>query len=151
MAGYPFAGIALKGLEPYAGKLARTVLRGRKLPGACIKKNVQLNINRMNIFLIAIVIGLVAGLIDVTPMIIMKLEKVANISAFVHYFVLGLIIPFVNWDIEPWIKGIIISFLSALPVMIIVYPKDKKAIIPMIIFAIILGAGIGLAGDKFIG
>ncbi len=31
-------GIALKGLEPYAGKLARTVLRGRKLPGATIKK-----------------------------------------------------------------------------------------------------------------
>ncbi len=34
MGGYPFAGMALKGLEPYAGKLARTVLRGRKLPGA---------------------------------------------------------------------------------------------------------------------
>ena len=105
----------------------------------------------MNSFLIAIVIGLVAGLIDVIPMIIMKLEKVANISAFVHYFVLGLIIPFVSWDIEPWFKGIIISFLSALPVMIIVYPKDKKAIVPMIIFAVILGAGIGFAGDKFIG
>ncbi len=40
----------------------------------------------MNDFLIAIVIGIVAGLIDVTPMIIMKLEKAANISAFVHYF-----------------------------------------------------------------
>jgi hypothetical protein len=105
----------------------------------------------MNSFLIAVVIGLAAGLIDVIPMIIMKLEKAANISAFVHYFVLGLIIPFVSWEIEPWIKGIIISFLSALPVMIIVYNKDKKAIIPMIIFAIILGAGIGLAGDKFIG
>ncbi len=38
MAGCPFAGIALKGLEPYAGKLARTVLRGRKLPG-CATKN----------------------------------------------------------------------------------------------------------------
>ncbi len=37
MAGYPFAGIALKGLEPYAGKLARTVLRGRKLPGGHIR------------------------------------------------------------------------------------------------------------------
>jgi len=105
----------------------------------------------MNSFLIAVVIGLAAGLIDVIPMIIMKLEKAANISAFVHYFVLGLIIPFVSWEIEPWIKGIIISFLSALPVMIIVYNKDKKAIIPMIIFAIILGAGIGLVGDKFIG
>ncbi len=38
MAGYPFAGIALKVPEPYAGKLARTVLRGRKLPGATLKK-----------------------------------------------------------------------------------------------------------------
>jgi len=105
----------------------------------------------MNDFLIAIIIGLVAGLIDVAPMIIMKLEKVANISAFVHYFVLGLIIPFVSWDIAPWIKGIIISFLSALPVMIIVYPKKKKAIIPMIVFSLILGAGIGIAGAKLIG
>lgn len=105
----------------------------------------------MNDFLIAIIIGLVAGLIDVTPMIIMKLEKAANISAFVHYFVLGLIIPFVGWDVAPWIKGIIISVLSALPVMIIVYPKDKKAIIPMIVFSLILGAGIGIAGAKFIG
>lgn len=105
----------------------------------------------MNDFLIAIIIGLVAGLIDVIPMIIMKLEKVANISAFVHYFVLGLIIPFVSWGIEPWQKGAIIAFLSALPVMIIVYPKDKKAIIPMIVFSLILGAGIGIAGAKFIG
>jgi hypothetical protein len=105
----------------------------------------------MNDIFIAIIIGLVAGLIDVTPMIIMKLEKVANISAFVHYFVLGLIIPFVSWNIAPWVKGTIISFLTALPVMIIVYPKDKKAIIPMIVFAIILGAGIGLAGSRFIG
>ena len=105
----------------------------------------------MNDFLIAIIIGLVAGLIDVAPMIIMKLEKVANISAFIHYFVLGLIIPFVSWDIAPWIKGIIISFLSALPVMIIVCPKEKKAIIPMIVFSLILGAGIGIAGAKLIG
>ena len=105
----------------------------------------------MNNFLIAILIGLVAGLIDVIPMIIMKLDKVANISAFTHYFVLGLIIPFVNWELTPWISGIIISTLTAIPIMIIVYPKDKKSIIPMIVFAIILGAGIGFAGAKFIG
>ncbi len=49
MGGYPFAGMALKGLEPYAGKLARTVLRGRKLPGACIRhistSEIDLNAN----------------------------------------------------------------------------------------------------------
>jgi len=105
----------------------------------------------MNDFLIAIIIGLVAGLIDITPMIIMKLEKSANISAFVHYFALGLIIPFVDWGIAPWIKGIVIALLTTIPIMIIIFPKDKKAIIPMIVFALILGAGIGLAGEIFIG
>jgi hypothetical protein len=35
-AGFLLAKGALKVLEPYAGKLARTVLRGRKLPGCTI-------------------------------------------------------------------------------------------------------------------
>jgi hypothetical protein len=118
---------------------------------AFLRTAVLLIKNDMNDLLIAIIIGLVAGLIDVTPMIIMKLEKTANISAFMHYFMLGLIIPFVSWNIAPWIKGIVIALLTAIPIMIIVFPKDKKAIIPMIIFSLILGAGIGIAGAKFIG
>jgi len=105
----------------------------------------------MNNFLIAISIGLIAGLIDIIPMILRKLDKRDTISAFVHYFSLGLIIPFVNCGITPWIKGIVIAITTALPFMIIVYPKDKKAIIPMIVFSLILGAGIGIAGAKFIG
>jgi hypothetical protein len=105
----------------------------------------------MNHFLVATVIGLIAGLIDVMPMILMKLEKEASISAFVHYFVLGLIIPFVSWDMAPWLKGMIIALLSSVPVMIIVYPKDKKAVIPMVLFSLVIGAGIGIAGAKFIG
>lgn len=105
----------------------------------------------MNNLLIAITIGVVAGVIDIIPMIIKKLDKQAIFSAFVHYFVLGLIIPFVNWDVSGWIKGITIALLTAIPVMIIVYPKDKQALIPMIVLSIILGAGIGVAGAVFIG
>jgi len=105
----------------------------------------------MNNFLIAILIGLAAGIIDVVPMIIQKLDRESCLSAFVHYFALGMIIPFVNWDLAPWLSGICISLLTALPVMIIVYRKDKKAIVPMFIFSILLGAGIGLASAKFIG
>jgi hypothetical protein len=37
--GFPFDVGAFKVLEPYAGKLACTVLRGRKLPGPPSKKN----------------------------------------------------------------------------------------------------------------
>lgn len=100
---------------------------------------------------IALLIGLAAGIIDVVPMIIQKLDKISCISAFIHYFVLGLIIPFVSWEIAPALKGIIISLLMSLPVMVIVYPKDKKALVPMIVFSFILGAGIGIAGAYFIG
>jgi hypothetical protein len=102
-------------------------------------------------FLIAALIGLSAGIIDVVPMIIMKLDKTSCISAFTHYLVLGFIIPFIDFGINPIITGIIVSFITALPVMVIVYAKDKKAIIPITIFSIILGAAIGFAGDKFIG
>ena len=105
----------------------------------------------MNDFLIAVIIGIIAGLIDIIPMIIQKIDKRDTISAFLHYFALGLIIPFVNWSIVPWITGIVIAILTSIPIMIIVYPRDKKAIIPMIIISLILGAGIGIAGAKFIG
>ncbi|MFH0893255.1 MAG: hypothetical protein V2A54_02365 [Bacteroidota bacterium] len=105
----------------------------------------------MNDIFIALLIGLAAGIIDVTPMIIQKLDKSANWSAFVHWVALGLIIPFVQWDIEPWLKGLILGELCTLPVMIIVFRQDKKAIIPMFLFSGILGTGVALAGNYFIG
>lgn len=105
----------------------------------------------MNSILIAAIIGLIAGTIDIIPMLIQKLDKNDTISAFVHYFALGLIIPFVQIDIAPWLKGIAIALLTAVPIMVIVYPRDKKAVVPMAIFSVVLGGGIGVAGAYFIG
>ena len=105
----------------------------------------------MNNLLIAAIIGLAAGVIDVVPMLIQKLDKKDTLSAFLHYFVLGLIIPFIQWGTAPWLKGAIVALLTAIPIIVLIYPQDKKAIIPMIAFSVILGAGIGVAGAKFIG
>jgi len=105
----------------------------------------------MENILIALIIGVVAGLIDVIPMIIQKLDKTACWSAFIHWVVLGLIIPFVGWDIQPWLKGLIIGELTVIPVIIIVSTKDKKAIIPILIFSAILGTGVAIAGSYLIG
>ena len=105
----------------------------------------------MNDILIALIIGIIAGTIDVIPMIIQKLDKFASLSAFFHWVILGLIIPFVSWDIQPWLKGLIIGELATLPVMILVFQKDKKSIIPISIFSAILGIGVAIAGAKFIG
>ena len=57
----------------------------------------------------------------------------------------------VDVDIAPWIKGAGIALLMSIPVMIIVFSKERKAIIPMSIFSLILGAGIGIVGAIFIG
>ena len=105
----------------------------------------------MNTFIIAILIGITAGLIDVIPMLIQKLDKSACWSAFLHWVVLGLTIPFVNWDMVPWLKGLLIAELTAIPIMFIAFPKDKKAVIPIFIFSAFLGAGVGMAGAHFIG
>ncbi len=105
----------------------------------------------MNEILIALIIGIVAGIIDVIPMIIQKTDKYANLSAFFHWVVLGLIIPFVSWNIAPWLKGLIIAEITVIPILLIVAPEDKKAIIPITIMSAILGVGVGLAGAYFIG
>ena len=104
----------------------------------------------MNSILIALAIGIAAGIIDVIPMIIMKLDKASNISAFSHWVIMGLIIPFVAWEIDPWLKGLIIGELSAIPVMVLVFAKDRKAVIPIIIFSAILGIGVAVAGAAFV-
>ncbi len=105
----------------------------------------------MDKILIALLIGVVAGIIDVIPMIIQKMKKEANLSAFTHWVVLGLVIPFVSWNIAPWLKGLIIAEISAIPILFIVASEDKKAIIPIVFMSAILGIGVGIAGKILIG
>ncbi len=100
---------------------------------------------------IALIIGIIAGIIDVIPMMIQKMERSANLSAFSHWVVLGLIIPFVSWDIAPWLKGLIIAEISAIPVLFMVASKDKKAILPISVMSAILGVAVAVAGKAFIG
>jgi hypothetical protein len=104
----------------------------------------------MNKFLIALSIGILAGIIDVVPMIFQKLNKYACISAFMQWVFLGFLIPFVNWNMQPWLKGLIIAELAAIPVMVIISEKEIKSIIPIALFSAVLGVIVGIAGAKFI-
>ena len=105
----------------------------------------------MHDIFIALLIGIVAGIIDIIPMIIQKMNKAANLSAFTHWVVLGLIIPFVSWDIAPWLKGLVIAELSAVPVLFMVGAGDKKAVLPIVAMSALLGVAVGAAGKYFIG
>ncbi len=101
----------------------------------------------MKALLISMAIGIVAGIIDIIPMLIQKLDKRSIISAFLQYFFVSIIIVNINLHGVPWwLKGSLISFALALPVMIIL-PEDNRKAVPMIAaMSIVLGGLIGLAG-----
>ena len=102
----------------------------------------------MDTLLLSAIIGIVAGITDVIPMIIQKLDRRATISAFLQYFFVSIIIvnidlPHVAW----WLQGGLISVSLALPVVFIVSTQDKKAVPIIITMAAILGTLIGIAGN----
>ncbi len=102
----------------------------------------------MKTFLFALLSGIVAGGIDILPMVLRKMDKYSIISAFVHWSILGIIMPYVNWNFHPCIKGLLISVLTAIPVIIIVAKDDIKAVIPIFISSIVLGAILGFVSSK---
>jgi hypothetical protein len=101
----------------------------------------------MDTLLLSVIIGIVAGIVDIIPMLIQKLEKRASISAFLQYFFVSIIIvnidlPHIAW----WLEGGLISVALALPVVALVSSEDKKAVPIILSMAAILGTLIGIAG-----
>jgi phosphate starvation-inducible membrane PsiE len=102
----------------------------------------------MKTFLFALLSGIVAGGIDILPMVLKKMDRYSILSAFVHWVVLGVIIPYVNWNMHPSVRGLIIAVISAIPIMLIVAKEDVQAVIPMLIFSVILGLLLGFVSSK---
>ena len=101
----------------------------------------------MKDFFVTLLLGIVAGAIDVLPMIKMKLDRHSIASAFVFY----LILPFVILNIDLyglawWIKGGVTGLALALPVVILVSGEDKKSVPPMVVMSAVLGTVISAAG-----
>lgn len=95
----------------------------------------------------SMLIGIIAGLIDILPMVIQKMNKRSIISAFLQYFFVSIIIVNINLPgVIWWLQGGIIALALAIPIIIIVSEKDSKATPVIAAMSIILGTLIGLAG-----
>jgi hypothetical protein len=101
----------------------------------------------MDTLILSVIIGIAAGVFDIIPMLLQKLDKRATISAFLQYFFVSIII--VNIDVPHivwWLQGGLISVALSLPVVFLVASEDKKAVPIIITMAAILGTLIGVAG-----
>ena len=58
-----------------------------------------------------LLLGIVAGIIDVIPMIIQNLTWDANISAFTMWIVVGFLNSTIDLNLNSIIKGILTAFL----------------------------------------
>lgn len=105
----------------------------------------------MKEFLLTLLIGIVAGVVDVLPMIKMKLDKYSIASAFVFYLILPFIIFNIKFNgIAWWLKGGMVGLGLALPVIILAAREDKKSTVPMTVMSAVLGTVINTAGHYLI-
>ncbi|MBP2644805.1 MAG: hypothetical protein H6Q75_245 [Firmicutes bacterium] len=104
----------------------------------------------MKKFLLSLVLGLFAGIIDVIPMIAQGLDWYSNISAFIHWIIMGVIIAYTVFDIKGWLKGLIVAEISSLPIAILVFQHDANAVIPIFVMSAILGSLIGFLSSKYV-
>jgi len=97
---------------------------------------------------VGILLGFVAGIIDVIPMILQKMTWDANISALSMWVVAGLLISTIDWRINSIVKGILISFLVLVPSAILIAWKEPISLIPIATMTIILGGLLGYSIGK---
>lgn len=95
-----------------------------------------------------ILLGIIAGIIDIIPMVLQKLTWDANLSAFSLWAISGFLIASTNLKINGVAKGIFISFLVLLPSAIIIGWQEPFSLIPITIMTLILGSALGFLIDK---
>lgn len=98
---------------------------------------------------LGILLGVVAGVIDVIPMVLQKLTWDANLAAFSLWVISGFLIATSNLKIKGIAKGIIIPFLVLLPSAIIIGWQEPFSLIPITIMTLILGSALGFLIDKY--
>ena len=99
--------------------------------------------------MLSLAIGATAGIIDVIPMIIQKLDRYACISAFVQWVVIGFIVTHIKIPgVDGWLKGTIIAVLMALPIIILVMKTDIKSVPIILAMSAILGGVVGFFSGK---
>ncbi len=104
----------------------------------------------MKRIIIGIVAGIVAGILDVTPMIIQGLTWDANLSAFSMWVVIGFLIAVTDIKVHPILKGILLSFLSLIPCAVLIAWKEPFSLVPISAFTLVLGGLLGFVIQKLL-
>ncbi len=101
----------------------------------------------MREYLTIILIGLVAAFIGIIPLLRKKADKYSVLSAFLLFFVMPYVVFHFNlsWA-QWWWKGMVISGVLALPLVIAFGRGNSRCAFPLLLAAIVVGAFISFLG-----
>lgn len=92
---------------------------------------------------LSLVLGCAAGIIDIIPMLIQRLDRYAIVSAFVQWVVLGILIVHCDLKLRPWLSGLVVAELAAIPIVILVAKNDLESVPIILSMTALLGAAVG--------
>lgn len=98
---------------------------------------------------IGITVGVIFGVIDVIPMVLMKMTWDTLLSAFSMCVIGGFLISTSNLKLNNTLKGALIFFLIAIPMMIVVVSGSPKELVPMLATNLIIGSLMGYFIGRF--
>lgn len=104
----------------------------------------------MKRFATGALIGLVAGVIDVVPMIAQGLPWSANASAFTMWIVVGALVGVSDLKLPAAVHGLVVSFLVLAPCAILIGAAEPVSLIPISVMTLLLGSGVGFAVRRLI-
>jgi hypothetical protein len=101
-----------------------------------------------NNIVLGLLLGVIAGILDVIPMMLQGLTWDANLSAFFLWVVSGFMLATSNLRLHPILKGIVIAFICLLPSVFIIGWYDPISLVPIGVMTLILGALLGFCYGK---
>ncbi len=90
-----------------------------------------------------ILLGIIAGFLDLIPMVIQKLPWNANLSAFIMWVVVGFLVSVIELPVINTLKGLIVANAVLFPNIFIIGGKEPISVIPILIMTTILGSLLG--------
>lgn len=99
----------------------------------------------MRSLLLALALGVAAGVLDVAPMALRRMSGRSIASAFVECLVVALVAVYARTPLPAWAAGLAAGLLCASPIVILVAKDEPAAAAPMLAAQAVLGSLCGLA------
>ncbi|MBU0466624.1 MAG: hypothetical protein KJ718_05985 [Nanoarchaeota archaeon] len=99
--------------------------------------------------ILGLLLGFLAGIIDLIPMLIQKLTWDANLSALSLWIISGFLIAVSNLKMKGFIKGVVISFLVLIPALFLIGWNEPFSLLPIIVMTLLLGSILGFLIERW--